>query len=307
MPVAANTAMAVVASPYVQPPVVGLIPSVQGTPNLIDAETENAANPGMPGDASPQRWEAGFQYLPEQGSVTSGVADPCSPGTMTDVANVDKVVNIPAMIWAGFKCSAFGWEATDFKGRAERSLLAEESRQAAHEFWTGAQSASSSWGNLHLASAATTVLSSTGVDPGPALAILEDALAELSDGQPGMIHVTRQVGALLSELGNTFRALDGKIYTYMGNLIVPDVGYPGTDPTGAKPASGASYAYATLMVTVRRSPITVVPETMGEAVDRLHNVVEFRAYRAISVSVPDTVLVGVKVNAATPTGFTIGS
>lgn len=315
MPVSSTTIMSVVNAPPVREPLVGLIAALRGTPYLIEAETESVTDvaPGAPAlrapGSAPQRWETGVEYLPEQYCYNAGATDPCNPDTRTPPANPATVKANAILVWAGDTCSTFGWQAHDFKGRAERALLGVMSEQISHELWTGRQTQASFWPNPYLAcgSANVEVLNSSAVDPGPALALLEQGIAETSNGQQAMIHCTRQLGSALSELGNTFKSLNGTIQTYMGTIINADTGNPGTSPDQVKPTGGVGWAYATLMPTVRLSEIVVLPDTYEEAADQLHNNLTWFTQREATVDFPPCTLIAVKVNLPTPTGVTIGS
>lgn len=314
--VAANTALAVVEAPPVRPPLVGLIPSLTGTPYLITAETETVPDvaPGAPAlrapGSPPQRWEAGIQYAPEQYCYSAGADDPCSAGPRTIPTLPATVAANSILVWAGDECSTFGWQARDYRGRAIRALEAVTSEQIAHELWTGRLAQTNGWPNPYLASSNAQVLDTGGaVDPGPALALLEHGIALTGNGQQAMIHVTRQLGAALSELGNTYKSLgdSGRIMTYMGNVICPDTGYVGTGPTEALPSGGHAYAYATLMPTVRLGPVDVYPDTYEEATDRAHNTLAWYAQRVAVVDFPPCTLIAVQVNLPTATTLTYGS
>jgi hypothetical protein len=299
-----------VASPPAQIPAVGLIASLSG-PNLIDDSGDNSAPGSEMPDGTPlttrweNRWELGYSYLPEQQCRAAGVLDPCGVQPKTVPPAEAIVSEMPFVVWAGDHCSSFGWQAHDFKGRAQRALLAVESYQIAREFWTGTQAQASAWPNFFLTGPETYTLGGGPQSSAAALALLEQALAETSLGQPGMIHCTRQVASALSELGNTFRSVNGLIVTYMGNIICPDAGYPGTGPGGAATAGGNQWAYATLMPTVRRSPIVLLPDTWEEVLDRRTNTVDWRAERLAGVTVPPCTAVAVEI--ALPLAVVVGS
>jgi hypothetical protein len=320
--------LSAVEAPPAIPPAVGLIATCQqlgvGT-YLIDDVEESVddvlqdsqgnllANP----QTLDQRWVFGYRWLPEQTCALGSTRDPCADTQLniptisgfgslnaspTDTGSTSWEVGIPAIVETGDNCSAFGWEAHNYRQRAVRALLAVESYQAAYEFWTGTVARGSSWDNQYLqagwdtASGAVHNVTPSGTPqtPGAALALIEQAIAVHSNGQPAAIHCTRQVGAALSELGNTFRNVNGLIYTYMGNVIIPDAGYPGTGANGES-IGADQYMFATGLPVVRRSPITVIPDTFGEAIDKTHNFIEFRAMRMIGVTIPPCPLVAVEV------------
>ncbi len=276
---------AVVPTPPAVPPRVGLIPSVVGTPYDITAETDVV-------DGLEQRWSLGFAYNPEN-CRDGGVADPSACGS--DVAvighNVPNVEEEPFLVYAGDRCSAFGFEARDYQGRATRLLLAQESRLIGHELWTGAKAIAAGWPNHYLASLEAEVISSGPTDPKTSLEALELALADCSGGARGMIHCTRELVTQWTTDGHQLRRDGTTILTINDTIVVPDAGYPGTGPHGQPRVNGSQWCYATSMVTVRRGQIVIVPGTYEEAVeasrfagfrqtmDRGQNTIEFRAER----------------------------
>ncbi|MGH9094438.1 MAG: hypothetical protein ACRDXE_04695 [Acidimicrobiales bacterium] len=285
------------------PPDVGLLASLEvyGDTYLVDGEVEETD-----GTDIPQRWVGGYRYLPEQYAARTGALDPCALQSATEFMDVPAspglVEVMPYVVWAGDRCSAIGFPAHDYQGRAQRALEASESFQIAHELWTGKQARASGWPNPYLASAAAIVMTAAPVASATALALLEQGLAETSNGQRAMIHCTREMGSALSELGNTFRSVNGLIITYMGTIICPDAGYPGTGPAGQPNVDGSQWAYATLMPTVRRSPIEILPETFEEATDRSVNEIDWRSLRYATAVFPPGPLVAVQVNLPAPLG-----
>lgn len=290
MPIVTN-GMAIVKSPPVEPPDTGLIASLSGP--YLDPPDQTI-------DGHENRFEAGFSFNPEQmAAAGAGAAfDPCNRPSRTIQANLGNVSAMPFVCWAGDSCSAFGWSAHDFEGRARRALVAVESKQIAQELWKGTLAQAAGWANHYLASDAyTDTLTHGPVSPSNALALLEQGIAQTSNGQRGMIHCTPQLGSLLSELGNVFRTPAGNlIQTYRGTIVVPDAGYDGSGPQGQPAIDGSQWAYATLMVTVRRAEIVVYPETLAEAVNRSSNFVEYTATREAAYAYPWCTQVAVEVN-----------
>ncbi len=298
--VVSTNGLGVVPSPPAEPPQVGLLASLSG-PYLIDDTGQplgdKTANGGPTEGPEPEiRWEGAVRYNPEQQCTAAGATDPCAPDMSHIPGNPDLVEAQPAMIWAGDKCSTFGWSARDYKGRATRALLASESKQIAKELWSGTQAQASGWPNRYLASDLANVISNGPMAVRDALSCLEQVLGECSTGARGMIHCTRQMGVELSELGNTFRAVGGLILTYMNTIIVPDAGYDGSGPDGQPAANGSQWAYATLMVTVRRGPIDVLPGSFEEAIIRGTDDLEFRASRPAVATFPLCCHLAVEVN-----------
>lgn len=301
----------IVVPPKAEPPFVGLIAALSGTQYLIDSpetfppfeqpglERGEPSHSNQPANPTQPRWAGGVRYLPEQVCNEGWVSDPCGTTTLVIPANGDVVNFIPFYAGTGDKCSAFGWEAHDFIGRASRALLAVQSKLIATELWKGAQAQASGWPNHYLASDAfadTLSAPNTPLSPAQALDVIEQGLADCGNGQRGVIYCTRQFGSFLSGLGNTLRDQNGRIVTYAGTIIIPDAGFDGSGPQGQPAVSGSQWAYATLIPEVRLSPIEVYPDTFEEAVIRGTNDIEWRAQRLASVTFPDCCHLAVNVD-----------
>lgn len=305
------TTIGLVNAPPVEPPVVGLVASLAGTPYLIDdtGDPLDAANndSGAPDDSGPVRWFQGVRYMPEQTCYAAGAQDTCAPLFTAVPPNPEMVDFMPYFVWAGDSCTALGWNARDYRGRVTRALLAAESKQIAHELWGGrlakaSLGGSAPWPNHWLASSAAAVLSSAPQTVGNALAFLEQGLADASNGQRGAIHCSAMLGSLWSELGNTFRSsTSAQILTYRGTLIIPDAGYDGSGPAGQPASNGSQWAYATLMPTVRRGPISLYPETYSETFTG-DNTITWRANRLAVATFSPCALLACEVNVPLPTG-----
>lgn len=190
-----------------------------------------------------------------------------------DMANQGRKEYQPFVIDASDRCSSFGWQKHDFIQRATEKLESVTDFQLEKEFWGGALIP----GNIKLAEGSATVLTAAAYTPINALACLENALGGAAGGGQGMIHASRQLVTTwvqsfdLERQGNT-------LYTKLGTIVVPGVGYPGTGPAGQ--ATGVTqWAYATGLVTVLVSPIVVQPDNLGQALDRVANTITYRAQR----------------------------
>ena len=226
------------------------------------------------------RWDTGgIEYGPT-GCAGGGVFDPCAVSSLTVAARPSSVLVNPFGVWAGDRCSSWGFEEADYEGRARSLLEASESKSIAAELWSGTQAIASGWSNARLASPASDVVN---VSDGPlgvvnALACLERGLASCSTGERGTIHATRDVVTHWQAAGLLHR--EGPlVLTVNDTIVVPDAGYPGTGPNGEPAVTGSVWAYGTGLVTIYRGPIDVTPTTMREALDRSANTVTFRASR----------------------------
>lgn len=199
-------------------------------------------------------------------------------------------------------CSPMGWgdNLAELRARAEQRLTDGEARAVERVFWTGATSEGSTI-YPHLAAdadvdagsamgavtpqrqQAAEVVTSSAVSGTEALGALEGYLGECYGGE-GIIHVPRSALALLSRENLIFR--DGQqLRTMAGNRVAAYSGgaYPG--PTGAPPAAGQAWFYATGMVQVLRTTgITDLGATPGETVGRAQNTFYYVVYRNYSVT-----------------------
>lgn len=286
---------AVVVAPPLAPPRIGLIASSRAASALLDA-TDPAQQPPegiISGNAAgADRWENGYQYAPENVSADTGVSDPCQQQVLSQQPNLPIVHVDPFVIWASDACSPFDL-SRDWVGRATRLLIASQEKRLAHEFWTGTQAAASGWQSPYLANTNATTLG-TGMGVVDSLACLEQALMHCGAGVRGMIHapadlVTQWAAYKLlnySVVGNSVL-----VTTYNDTIVVASPGYTGSGPSGQAPTTGAVWAYATGLVSVRLGPIDLYPlpfatddiaarqRAFAFATDRAQNTVEFFAAR----------------------------
>ena len=250
-------------------------------------------------------WLNGIQYRRERCGVGAalpvGCADaveypytpePYSP-TKPVEADSQTVETDPFLVYTGDECSTFGFSANDYQGRARRELAAVESWQAEYEFWTGTQAQAGAIAGVDypndqwLAQVQTVEIlnasdtadpnTATAVPPVNAAGLLQDALGDCRGGR-GMIHVPSGGFPFLVATGQARRE-QGRWVDPQDNIIVPWNGYPGTSPDGSPPPDGATWVYATGLVTWRATEPVVVPDTFGEALDRTYNLVTYRAER----------------------------
>lgn len=254
------------------------------------------------------RWEGGLAYEAEDCSFeNAGAGDPCGTAAKTLTTNSSPTVeNEPFYVWAGDQCSTFGSLARDGSGRARRKLLACQSRLIESELWLGtqAQAATPDWPNRWLANDAFANTISTGpsLSPVDALACLEQGIADCACNGIGMIHATRALVTLWTSSWLVFRE-GNRLFTVLGTIIVPGGGYDGSGPSGQAAVDGSVWAYATSPVSVRLSPIEVLPRNAVEAVNRETNTISFRAERLASVTFDPCCHLAVEVDAPSCPGI----
>lgn len=189
-------------------------------------------------------------------------------------------------IYAEFDCSLIGLPETD---QAEDALARSEAYQVSRAFWTGqAGGQPTVWPHLaadtvlddpqgiRLQTAASPIITG-GDDAAVVLGALEARLASDYGGQ-GLVHVpltalpTFQSRALVRRDPDT-----GVMLTPGGHRVVAAAGYTGTGPSGAAPAAGTAWVYATGAVFGYRSDVFVrdFPSTF----DRANNTVRKIASR----------------------------
>lgn len=219
-------------------------------------------------------------------SVT-GTGAPPAPSTLTD--NLDKVFRgaTPFTTYVEFDCSTVG--NADAAARTEQALLRSEPWQAERAFWTGtADGQQVVWPHLAanaaqldalgyvLQTAATVVTGgSSPLDVAEGLGALETALGNCIGGA-GIIHVP-SVALPTLIAWKLVEAADGGLWTQRGNRVAVGAGYTGTSPSGATPALGSTWMYATGNIIGYRGEVSIL--TADEAIDRSRNTIKMIARR----------------------------
>ncbi len=253
----------------------------------------------LQGPDAGDRWENGFAFLPEN-CTGVGVADPCESDTRETHAAPDIVKYQPFEVFAGDKCTTLQWATHDFQARAQRLLLAAQSKAIEAEFWTGTLAASESWPNRYLTDGSAVSMTTGANDPEDALACLEQGLADCNNGQRGMIHATKTVVTAWDSL-HLLRREGNAILTVNDTIVVAGSGYDGSSHAGAA-TSGHVWAYATSgMVDVRLGAIYLTPDpadadSFAQATDRSVNLVNWRASRGAAVTWDGCCLLAAEVN-----------
>jgi hypothetical protein len=243
-------------------------------------------------------WGLGMEFRSILCTGNPTAYDICAPaskpeGTRSVLQDVD-----PFAVVITDTCSTFGFKYNDYVGRVLRKHKAQESYVIAHEFWAGAVAPAS----FHLAAGGAV----TDINPGQtviapeALALLDQELGECLHGARGMIFCTARCFLNLFLSVGLYRPPGSRqTFTHMDNLIVPDAGFPGTDPNGGVESSTIEWMYATAPAKVYRSQPKVFPndgDPMWQAVARDRNDVTFRAESLAAVVVDPCCLLGIQVS-----------
>lgn len=284
----------VVPSPA-RPPRVGLLVSA-------NRPTDGAASPERTeNDKGTKWWKEGFSFKPEA-CASSGVSDRCEIGSLDADSGADVVDFEPYLVWAGYECSTFGFNLDDYRGRAERALLACQSSQLEAELWSGtlARTGGPFDDNRYLSREDSDVVTAPGSVPTPtdALALLEQALGDCNCGQQAMIHATRGVASLWHQ-GGALRRDGNLLLTVNDTIVVPGAGYDGSGPYGPA-ADGSVWAYATGIVDVRLAPVDVIPGDVQNARDRANNTITIYAERAAAATWDGCCHFAAEINAPMP-------
>jgi hypothetical protein len=244
------------------------------------------------------RWGLGMEFRSILCTGDPTAYDICAPapmpeGTRSVLEEVD-----PFGVVVTDTCSTFGYTYNDYVGRVERKHKAQESFVIANQFWTGALSPST----FHLAAGASV----TDVNPGAAViaaeavALLDQELGECLHGARGVIWCTARCFINMFLSAGLYRPQGSpRTFTHMDNLVVPDAGFPGTDPNGGVESSTVEWMYATAPAKVYRSRPIIYPNEGNPAwqsVARDRNDVTFRAESLAAVVVDPCCLLGIKVS-----------
>lgn len=230
------------------------------------------------------RWMNGVNVYGYPADVPS-TWEPCSTGTdrTKDGTSDQPLPRFDSFgIVVPIACDAMSigdWR--DFAGRAEKVLQATQSYSVEEALSQGVDLSS----NPFLGDANLAILAGgAAVTPEVGLAYLEDAIG--ATGRAGMIHATPSVASSWSWLEDQ----NGVLTTKIGTPVAVGGGYIGADPvSGASPAAGQSWAFATGPVQVRLSDVQLVGDDLMSSLDTSNNDVVFRAEK-YALAIWDTAL-----------------
>lgn len=227
-----------------------------------------------------------------------GGADDIDHGVDGDPAGA-VVSAVPFDIEVAEVCSTFGLDDQILQQRATDRMRTIASAAIAHELWTGEMATAANadsetdWANNPRLVAGSDVTDLTpGGGPVSAvlgLALLEDALGDVLDGQPGTVHCTKGAATIMGRPCSLYRSGD-LLLTLLDTRVIADAGYPGTGPDGSAPNAGEFWLYGTAQPTVRTGNVYIEPLTMAQALDRTVNTVHYDAHQLAWAAFPCGVL-----------------
>ncbi len=211
----------------------------------------------------------------------------------------------PFFIEATEDISTFGYLGLDRVARITRQIEAGSQKAIEQELWDGAIRKGETHENVALSAATATILGGgTAYSPKRALAILEQGIAAASQfGEQGLIHMTRDVAALLSSNSNMLfhDKVKEHLQTLGGTPVVVGNGYSGTGPDGATGATASisnKWMYATGTVKVYLGDVDVVNDNLAQGYDVSGNANDMRlkAIRPAAVYFDTSIHLAVRVD-----------
>lgn len=250
-----------------------------------------------------QEWETTVQNLTNLDEANSVDYDLVSGAVTNDFDDVKSF-----FIEIEEDRSTMGFLGLDRMARIKRQLEAATQKAVERELWSG---------DIRLNTVppqpqkslvdGPTILDTTNAHAaGTALAILEQGIAEMSHtGEPGVIHITRDVASLLYADGRIRFSESGNnsLTTVYGTPVVIGSGYPGSGPIGHAHAAASvsnKWMFATGTVKVFLGDVDVVNDSLSQAYDVAGNQNDMRlkATRPAAVYFDTSIHLAVRVNLA---------
>jgi hypothetical protein len=250
----------VVTAPEIMPSAFGL---------LAVAKPENSVDEDMWIRGFAQEWETTVNFLTNWDDTDT------TSNALVDDATVNYYDDIkPWFIEVEENISTMGFRGIDRIARITRQLDGMSQAAMEAELWDGVIRKGESHSNLALSDVSATVLNSgTALNARRALALLEFEIGQMSHaGEQGVIHMTRDVFALISANGQAFYHEEGKdhLQTLAGTPVIVGSGYSGTGPDEADNATASAtnkWMYATGTVKTYLGNVDVVNDNLAQAYD----------------------------------------
>lgn len=227
-------------------------------------------------------------------TTSDAVASSATPAYYTEID--------PFFIEVEEVISTFGFLGLDRIERIKRQLEGVTQKSVEQELWDGYIRKNETHPNLALSDASATVLNSgTALNVVRALALLDFKIGEASPcGEGGVIHMTRDIAALLSSSYMIFHK-ESHLQTASGTRIIIGTGYSGVGPTGATGAAATDtnkWMYGTGVVKTYVGDIDVVNDNLSQAydVDGNQNDMRLKAIRPAAVYFDTSIHLAVRVD-----------
>ena len=253
-----------------------IVPSAFGL--LAVVKPENSADEDQWVRGFSQEWETTLYSATNWDDTDSTDGEVVAAGVPTYYTEVK-----PFFIEAEELRSGLGFLGIDRIARLERQLEGVTQHALEVELWDGAVRKGEGHANKALSAASATILNGgTALSARRALALLEHSIGQVSDGgEQGIIHITRDVAALLASNSNMLFHEAGKehLQTLGGTPVVVGSGYTGTGPDGATGATASAsnkWIYATGTVRTYVGGIDVVNDSLAQAYDVSGNTNDMR-------------------------------
>lgn len=254
------------------------------------------------------KWTRGFSQEWETEYFSAKIWDDTDSTSDTVASNATPTRHNyikPFFIEVEDNLSTFGFLGVDRIARIKRQLEGITQKAIEQELSDGVIRLAESHENDYLCSANATVLNSgTALSAKRALALLEHTIATTSPaGEQGVIHMTRDVMAVLSSNSNMlFHDKDKEhLQTMGGTPVIVGSGYSGEAPadvSGAAASATNKWMYATGTVKVFVGDIDVVNDNLAQAYDVSGNQNDMRlkAIRPAAVYFDTSIHLAVRVD-----------
>ena len=281
---------------YIEAP--KITPSAFGLLTVVKPDTSIEEDKWIRGFA--QGWETTTQNLTNYDD-TDTTSDALVSGATVNPYDDIK----PFFIEVDETITTLGFLGIDRIARLERKLEGMTQQAMEAELWDGVIRKGESHDNKALSDASATILNSgTAVTARRALSLLEFHIGSVSHaGEQGVIHMTRDVFALISANGQAFFHEEGKdhLQTLAGTPVIVGSGYSGTGPDGATGATATDankWMYATGTVKTYLGDVDVVNDNLSQAYDVAGNQNDMRlkAIRPAAVYFDPSIHLAVRVD-----------
>jgi hypothetical protein len=202
--------------------------------------------------------------------------------------------------------SGLGFLGLDRIARIKSQLEGVTQKALERELWDGDVRIAESHGNKALIDGATVLNSGTALSAKRALALLEHTIATTSHGgEQGLIHMTRDVAAILSSNSQMiFHEKDkDHLQTLGGTPVIVGSGYSGQGPVSVTdgtedPSATNKWIYATGTVRVYLGDVDVVNDNLAQAFDvsSPQNDMRLKAIRPAAVYFDTSIHLAVRVD-----------